>query len=88
MKEALDQVRERVRCLHYSFGDKKAYLHWMSFSFAAMGCSVRATWAREVEAFLAMLATQHKALAFMHNQALSAFGFLRRLQPKKSCLDS
>lgn len=44
-----------------------------------MGCSVRATWAREVEAFLAMLATQHKALASTHNPALSAFGFLRRL---------
>lgn len=38
--------------------------------------------AREGRAFLAMLATQHKALASMHNQALSAFGSLRRLQPK------
>lgn len=54
----------------------------LGFSFAAMGCCVRATHGREVEAFPAMLATQHKALASMRNPALSAFGSLRRLQPK------
>ena len=27
----LDQVRERIRYLHYSLGTEKTYLHWVTF---------------------------------------------------------
>lgn len=27
----LDQLREQVRCLHYSLSTEKAYLHWARF---------------------------------------------------------
>ena len=45
-----DQVKERVRYLHYSLKTEKAYLYWMRFSFAGMlpkgqACDTRATWA-------------------------------------------
>jgi len=27
----LDQVRERIRCLHYSFSTEKLYVYWVRF---------------------------------------------------------
>jgi len=32
----LDQLRERIRYLHYSPQTEKAYLYWVRFSFAGM----------------------------------------------------
>jgi hypothetical protein len=33
----LDQVRERIRYLHYSLSTEKAYLHWGRFSSVGTG---------------------------------------------------
>lgn len=80
----LDQVKERVRSLHYSLKTEKAYLYWIRFFIrwiAAQGAGMRHPrdmGVTEVEAFLTMMATQRKASASAHIQALSALLFLYR----------
>lgn len=47
-KRVLDQVRERIRYLHYSLKTKKAYLYWVGFLCCGLPnrvpCGIRATW--------------------------------------------
>lgn len=79
----LDQVRERIRYLHYSLSTEKAYLHWVRFFIRWHGRGgvmrhPRDMGAAEVEAFLTMLATERHVSASTHNQALSAVLFLYR----------
>ena len=38
----LDQLRERIRYLHYSLSTEKAYLHWVRFSFGGMVATANA----------------------------------------------
>jgi integron integrase len=78
-KRLLDQVRERARYLHYSLGTEKVYLYWVRFFIRWHGLRhPRDMGAPEVEAFLAMLATERKVSTSTHNQALSALLFLYR----------
>ncbi len=73
----LDQVRERLRMLHYSLRTEEAYLHWCKAFIrfhgrrhpAEMGGS-------EVEAFLTHLAADRGLAPSSHRQALSALLFL------------
>jgi integron integrase len=75
----LDQVKERIRYLHYSLNTEKIYLYWVKFFIRWHGLRhPREMGAREVEAFLTMLATERKVSASTHNQALSALLFLYR----------
>ena len=80
----LDQVRERIRYLHYSLSTEKVYLYWVKFFVRWHGLQAgamrhpRDMGPREVEAFLTMLATERKVSASTHNQALSAILFLYR----------
>jgi hypothetical protein len=41
----LDQVRERIRYLHYSHSTENAYLYWARFFVRWHGLKHRATWA-------------------------------------------
>ncbi|WP_442908466.1 phage integrase N-terminal SAM-like domain-containing protein [Hydrogenophaga sp. SL48] len=79
----LDQVRERIRFLHYSLQTEKAYLHWVRFFIRWHGRDgfmqhPRDLGAAEVEAFLTMRATERHVSASTHNQALSSRLFLYR----------
>ena len=79
----LDQVRERIRYLHYSLSTEKTYLYWIRFFIRWHGRSGTMTHprdmgAKQVEAFLRMLATERKVSASTHNQALSALLFMYR----------
>ena len=79
----LDQVRERIRYLHYSLSTEKTYLYWVRLFILWHGRTHKMTHprdmgAKEVEAFLTMLATERKVSASTHNQALSALLFLYR----------
>jgi len=75
----LDQVRERIRYLHYSLSTEKTYLYWTRFFIRWHGLKhPRNMGAPQIEAFLSMLATQRKVSASTHNQALSAVLFLYR----------
>ena len=80
----LDQVRERVRYLHYSLKTEKAYLYWIRFFIRWSATQAggmrhpREMGAHDVEAFLSMMANERKVSASTHNQALSAVLFLYR----------
>ena len=73
----LDQLRERIRYLHYSLRTEEAYVYWARAFIrfhevrhpAEMGKA-------EVEAFLMWLATTRKVSSSTHRQALSALLFL------------
>jgi integron integrase len=79
----MDQVRERIRYLHYSLSTEKTYLYWIRFFIRWQAIDgqmrhPRDMGAAEVEAFLTHLATNRKVSASTHNQALSALLFLYR----------
>jgi integron integrase len=80
----LDQVRERVRYLHYSLQTEKAYVYWAK-SFVMWSARSngefrhpRVMGQADVEAFLTMLATEKKVAPATHRQALNALLFLYR----------
>jgi len=79
----LDQMRERLRYMHYSLSTEKIYLYWVRFFIRWHGREGQMQHPRNigspgVEAFLTMLATERKVSASTHNQALSAVLFLYR----------
>lgn len=79
----LDQVRERIRYMHYSLSTEKTYLHWVKFFVRWHGRNgvmrhPRDMAGLEIEQFLTMLATERRVSTSTHNQALSALLFLYR----------
>ena len=79
----MDQVRERVRYLHYSLKTEKAYLYWARFFvlWSARQGGMRHPkdlGATEVQAFLTMLANERRVSPATHRQALNAVLFLYR----------
>jgi integrase len=75
----MEQVRERIRYLHYSLRTEKAYLYWIRMFVRWSGLRhPRAMGEREVQAFLTMLANERHVSSSTHNQALSALLFLYR----------
>jgi integron integrase len=73
----LDQVRERLRYMHYSLLTERAYVYWVRFFVRYSDLRhPREMGKIEVEAFLSMLATQRKVSVSTHRQALSALLFL------------
>ena len=79
----LDQLRERIRYMHYSLSTEHVYVYWVRFFIRWSGSAggmrhPRDMGAPEVEAFLTHLATDRKVSTSTHNQALSAILFLYR----------
>ena len=80
----LDQVRERVRYLHYSLQTEKAYVYWAKAFVLWTARShggfrhPREMGHAEVEGFLTMLATEKQVAPATHRQALNALLFLYR----------
>ena len=79
----LDQMRERIRYMHYSLSTENVYLYWVRFFIRWHGREGQMQHPRDigalgVKAFLTMLATERKVSASTHNQALSAVLFLYR----------
>ena len=76
-KRLLDQVRERIRYLHYSRHTELAYVYWSKAFIRFHGLRHPADMGRgEIEAFLRWLASERKVAASTHTQALSALLFL------------
>ena len=73
----LDQVRERIRYLHYSIRTEEAYVHWIRafVRFHDLRHPVEMG-AAEVEGYLSWLAGERKVAVATHKQALSALVFL------------
>jgi integron integrase len=75
----LDQLRERVRYLHYSLRTEKAYLYWVRFFVRWHNMRhPREMGPAEIQSFLGMLANDRRVSQSTHNQALSALLFLYR----------
>jgi len=76
-RRLLDQVRDRVRYLHYSLRTEQAYVRWVRgfVRFHKMR-HPREMGRVEVEAFLAWLSVQCQVSVSTHRQALSALLFL------------
>jgi len=73
----LDQVRERVRYLHYSLRTEQAYAHWVrAFVRFPRMRHPREMGQPEVEAFLSWLVAERQVTVSTHRQALSALLFL------------
>ena len=77
----LDQLRERIRYMHYSLQTEKAYVYWARFFIRWHGRAgvmrhPRDMGQSEVEAFLTMLATERQVSPATHRQALNAILFL------------
>lgn len=74
--KVLDQLRERIRYLHYSIRTEDAYVYWVRAFIRFHGRRHPATLGGpEVEQFLAWLASDRKVAASTHKQALSALLF-------------
>jgi site-specific recombinase XerD len=75
----LDEMRARMRRLGLSLRTEEAYVGWVRrFILASGRRHPREIGAREVEAFLTLLATRDHVSASTQNQALSALLFLYR----------
>ncbi len=75
----LDQVRARIRRLGYSLRTEEAYVGWIRRFILSNGKRhPREMGAREVEAFLSVLASRCNVAASTQNQALAALLFLYR----------
>jgi integron integrase len=73
----LDQVRERIRYLHYSRRTEEAYVHWCRAFIRFHGIRHPAEMGGpEVEAYLSWLSNERKVVVSTHRQALSALLFL------------
>ena len=74
--KVLDQLRERIRYLHYSMRTEEAYVHWVRAYIRFHGVRHPGDMGRpEVEAFLSWLANERKVATSTHKQALSALLF-------------
>ena len=75
----LDQLRHRLRYLHYSLRTERAYVHWVRAFIRFHGLRhPRELGAAEVEGFLSDLVNVGQVSASTHRQALSALLFLYR----------
>jgi hypothetical protein len=73
----LDQVRERLRTVHYSYRTEQQYIYWIRrFIFHHGKRHPSGLGAEDVEAFLTHLAVQQQVSASTQSQALSAVLFL------------
>ncbi len=73
----LEQIRDRIRALHYSYRTEQVYLYWIRFFIRYHNKRhPREMGKHEVEGFLTFLATKRQVSASTQNQALSALLFL------------
>lgn len=78
-RKLVDQLRERIRYLHYSLRTEEAYVHWVRAYVRFHGLRHPiALGVDEVQAFLAWLSHERKVSASTHRQALAALLFLYR----------
>ena len=76
----LDEVRAKIRTLHYSRRTEESYTQWVKRYILFHGKRhPRDMGAAEVQAFLSSLATERRVSASTQNQALAALLFLYRV---------
>ena len=84
----LDQVRNRIRCKHYSIRTEQAYVDWIKkFIFFHGKRHPLEMGEKEIGDFLTYLAVKRNVAASTQNQALCALVFLYREVLKKDLTD-
>lgn len=79
MPKLLDQVRETIRVMHYSYRTEQSYVQWVKrFIFFHNKKHPKDMGKEEVSAFLTHLAVDRHVSASTQNQALAALLFLYR----------
>jgi integron integrase len=79
MSQLLDQVRDKIRILHYSIRTEEAYINWIrQFIIFNDRHHPNEMGAAEISRFLSYLAKERNISASTQNQALSALLFLYR----------
>lgn len=74
--KVLDQLRERIRYMHYSIRTEETYVYWVRLFIRFHGRRHPATLSGpDVEAFLSWLANTRKVAVSTHKQALAALLF-------------
>ncbi|MBI5784639.1 MAG: integron integrase [Rhodocyclales bacterium] len=74
--KVLDQLRERIRYMHYSIRTEETYVYWVRLFIRFHGRRHPATLSgSDVEAFLSWLANTRKVAVSTHKQALAALLF-------------
>jgi integron integrase len=74
--KVLDQLRERIRYMHYSIRTEESYVYWVRLFIRFHGRRHPATLGGpDVEAFLSWLANARRVAVSTHKQALSAILF-------------
>jgi len=74
--KVLDQLRERIRYMHYSIRTEETYVYWVRLFIRFHGRRHPATLGgSDVEAFLSWLANARRVAVSTHKQALSAILF-------------
>ena len=77
MSKLLEEVRDLIRTLHYSYRTEEAYLNWIRQYILFHGKRHPTEMgAAEVSAFLTHLAVKRQVAASTQNQALAALLFL------------
>lgn len=85
----LDQVRQRLRTLHYSYRTEQQYVFWVRRFILFHGKRHPSVLgAPEVETFLTHLAVRRLVSASTQSQALSALPFLYSRCSRSSCRGS
>ncbi len=73
----LDQVRNLIRCKHYSYSTEKVYVYWIrNFILFNKKKHPKEMGAKEIKAYLTYLAKNRGVAASTQNQALNAIVFL------------
>jgi integron integrase len=74
--KVLDQLRERIRYMHYSIRTEETYVYWVRLFIRFHGCRHPSSLGgAEVEAFLSWLANTRQVAVSTHKQALAALLF-------------
>ena len=77
--KVLDQLRERIRYLHYSLPTEQAYVHWVRAFIRFHGVRHPATLgSSEVEAFLSWLANERKVFGLHASSGIGGLAVLLR----------
>ena len=77
--KVLDQLRERIRYLHYSLPTEQAYVHWVRAFIRFHGVRHPATLgSSEVEAFLSWLANERKVSVSHASSGIGGLAVLLR----------
>ncbi|WP_233575679.1 phage integrase N-terminal SAM-like domain-containing protein [Noviherbaspirillum saxi] len=85
----LDQLRERLRYMHYCLRTEKNYIYWVRWFIRWHRLKIsQRHGGKEVEAFLSMLVNERNAAPSTHRQVLSFVVFVQGSSGYRTAMDA